>query len=107
VRRGDVRRGRRGDVRRGRRGRDVSSVPRVRVSRTPAKHADIRDVKNKGYLPVLKPLPPSESLEMSGGHSGGHGEGHGAHPDCVGAVDTMAPFIPFSNTLGTLYCEKL
>jgi hypothetical protein len=77
------------------------------VSRTPAKRADVRDVKKKGYLPVLEPLPHSGLLEMSGGHSGGLCEGHGAHPDRVGAADTMAPFIPFSNTLCTLYCETL
>jgi hypothetical protein len=72
------------------------------VSRTPAKRETVRDVKKKGYLPVLglvlvlgSCLLPNhwKCLEVTGGHSAGHGEGHGAHPDRVGAADTMGPFI--------------
>jgi hypothetical protein len=65
-------------------------------------------LKRKGLpVPVVLGLLPvacvrsQESLEMSEGHDEGQGKGHGAHLDRAGAADTMAPFNPVSNTLGT------
>jgi hypothetical protein len=87
---------------------NVSSVPRVPSERlqnartlVTLKRKDLPVSVVLGLLPVAC-ARSQESLEMSGGHNEGQGEGHGAHLDRAGAADTMAPFNPVSNTLGTL-----
>jgi hypothetical protein len=80
-------------------------------SRTPEKRGDVRDIKRGRYLPVhsgLCLLPNHwNCLKVTRGHFWGHGEGHGAHPDRLGAAETMAAFITSSNQLAHFSPETL